>query len=91
LAQSTSDASLTRSFLRSRQIRSQIEKDPSGFRVMTGDRPTGNLHIGHLLGSLQNRLEVQQLGVETFILIAYLPGDHRPRRGRADPASASTR
>jgi tryptophanyl-tRNA synthetase len=70
LAQSTSDASLTRSFLRSNQIREQIEKDPSGFRVMTGDRPTGNLHIGHLLGSLQNRLEVQQLGVETFILIA---------------------
>ena len=70
LAQSTSDASLTRSFLRSSQIRSQIEKDPSGFRVMTGDRPTGNLHIGHLLGSLQNRLEVQRLGVETFILIA---------------------
>jgi tryptophanyl-tRNA synthetase len=70
LAQSTSDASLARSFARSREIRAQIEKDPSGFRVMTGDRPTGNLHIGHLLGSLQNRLEVQQLGVETFILIA---------------------
>lgn len=70
LAQSTSDASLARSFARSREIRAQIEKDPSGFRVMTGDRPTGNLHIGHLLGSLQNRLEVQRLGVETFILIA---------------------
>ncbi len=70
LAQSTSDASLARSVQRSREIRAQIEKDPSGFRVMTGDRPTGNLHIGHLLGSLQNRLEVQQLGVETFILIA---------------------
>ena len=70
LAQSTSDASLTRSVERSREIRAQIEKDPTGFRVMTGDRPTGNLHIGHLLGSLQNRLEVQQLGVETFILIA---------------------
>ena len=70
LAQSTSDASLARSIARSVEIRAQIEKDPSGFRVMTGDRPTGNLHIGHLLGSLQNRLEVQQLGVETFILIA---------------------
>jgi tryptophanyl-tRNA synthetase len=70
LAQSTSDASLVRSVARSHEIRAQIEKDPSGFRVMTGDRPTGNLHIGHLLGSLQNRLEVQQLGVETFILIA---------------------
>ena len=61
---------MARSVQRSREIRAQIEKDPSGFRVMTGDRPTGNLHIGHLLGSLQNRLEVQQLGVETFILIA---------------------
>ncbi|HET7725008.1 MAG TPA: tryptophan--tRNA ligase [Propionibacteriaceae bacterium] len=70
LAQSTSDASLARSQQRSRDIRAQIEKDPSGFRVMTGDRPTGNLHIGHLLGSLQNRLEVQRLGVDTFILIA---------------------
>jgi tryptophanyl-tRNA synthetase len=70
LAQSTSDASLARSIARSAEIRAQIEKDPSGFRVMTGDRPTGNLHIGHLLGSLQNRLEVQRLGVETFILVA---------------------
>ncbi len=70
LALSTSDASLARSVARSREILAQIKKDPSGFRVMTGDRPTGNLHIGHLLGSLRNRLEVQQLGVETYILIA---------------------
>ena len=28
-------------------------------RVLTGDRPTGKLHIGHYLGSLKKRVEMQ--------------------------------
>jgi tryptophanyl-tRNA synthetase len=40
-------------------------------RILTGDRPTGRLHIGHYLGSLQNRLAAQQAH-ETFIIIADL-------------------
>lgn len=40
-------------------------------RVLTGDRPTGNLHIGHYFGSLQKRLEMQDNGnYELYILIA---------------------
>lgn len=70
LARSTSDASLRRTEARSAEIEAQIAKDPSGFRVMTGDRPTGNLHIGHYFGSLANRVRIQDAGVETFILIA---------------------
>jgi len=70
LAQSTSEASLRRTEARSIEIEAQIAKDPSGFRVMTGDRPTGNLHIGHYFGSLANRVRIQDAGVETFILIA---------------------
>ncbi len=70
LAASTSDASLRRTEVRSGEIETQIAKDPSGFRVMTGDRPTGNLHIGHYFGSLANRVRIQNAGVETFILIA---------------------
>jgi tryptophanyl-tRNA synthetase len=70
LAQSTSEASLRRTEARSIEIEAQIAKDPSGFRVMTGDRPTGNLHIGHYFGSLANRVRIQNAGVETFILIA---------------------
>ena len=27
--------------------------------VLTGDRPTGKLHIGHYFGSLQNRVKLQ--------------------------------
>lgn len=38
-------------------------------RILTGDRPTGKLHIGHLKGSLQNRVKLQN-EYEQFILIA---------------------
>lgn len=38
-------------------------------RILTGDRPTGKLHIGHLVGSLQNRVRLQE-EYETYILIA---------------------
>ncbi len=55
---------------RSRQLEAQLVKSPQEFRVLTGDRPTGRLHIGHLFGSLQNRVRLQDLGVRTFILIA---------------------
>lgn len=37
-------------------------------RILTGDRPTGKLHIGHLLGSLQGRVKFQE-EYETFITI----------------------
>jgi len=38
-------------------------------RILTGDRPTGPLHIGHYFGSLKQRVELQN-DFETFILIA---------------------
>jgi tryptophanyl-tRNA synthetase len=55
---------------RSKQLELAIGKNPDGYRVLTGDRPTGRLHIGHLFGSLNNRVYLQELGVETFIVIA---------------------
>ena len=40
-------------------------------RILTGDRPTGKLHIGHYFGSLKKRLELQESGeYEPYILIA---------------------
>ena len=40
-------------------------------RSLTGDRPTGNLHIGHYFGSLQNRVKIQEdENIEQFIMIA---------------------
>ncbi len=39
-------------------------------RLLTGDRPTGPLHLGHYFGSLKNRVKLQDEGYETFIIIA---------------------
>ena len=40
-------------------------------RSLTGDRPTGKLHIGHYFGSLQNRVKMQEDDdLERFIMIA---------------------
>jgi tryptophanyl-tRNA synthetase len=55
---------------RSAELEDQIVDDPGRFRVLTGDRPTGSLHIGHYLGTLANRVRLQNLGVEVIVLIA---------------------
>lgn len=70
LAESASDASLERTRARSLEIERQIATDPRPFRILTGDRPTGNLHLGHYFGTLQNRVRLQRAGVETLVVIA---------------------
>lgn len=37
--------------------------------VLTGDRPTGRLHLGHYVGSIQNRLEFEK-DYEQFVMVA---------------------
>lgn len=55
---------------KSQQLEKDLASHPEKYRVLTGDRPTGRLHIGHLFGSLQNRVRLQKLGVPTYIVIA---------------------
>jgi tryptophanyl-tRNA synthetase len=43
---------------------------PGDFRVLTGDRPTGPLHLGHYFGTLRNRVLLQERGVDMFVIIA---------------------
>lgn len=40
--------------------------------ILTGDRPTGRLHVGHYVGSLKRRVELQNSGIydKIFIMIA---------------------
>jgi tryptophanyl-tRNA synthetase len=38
-------------------------------RILTGDRPTGKLHLGHYVGSLKNRVKLQH-DYDTFLIIA---------------------
>jgi len=40
-------------------------------RILTGDRPTGRLHLGHLVGTLENRVKFHK-EYETFLIIADL-------------------
>ena len=55
---------------RSEALWNLLPAHPERYRVLTGDRPTGSLHVGHYFGSLQNRVRIQNLGVTTFIVIA---------------------
>jgi tryptophanyl-tRNA synthetase len=65
---------VTRSQLASQQrsadLEAAIERDPRAFRILSGDRPTGALHIGHYFGSLANRVRLQDAGVDLLVLIA---------------------
>lgn len=70
LSDSTSEASLRRSVERSEQIWGDLGEHPDRYRMLTGDRPTGHLHLGHYFGSLRNRVALQDRGVDTWVLIA---------------------
>ena len=55
---------------RSATLEAQIAADARRFRILTGDRPTGPLHLGHYFGTLQNRVRLQEAGAELFVLVA---------------------
>ena len=51
-------------------LESEVAEHPERFRVLTGERPTGPLHLGHYFGTVANRVRLQRLGVETFLVVA---------------------
>lgn len=61
-------------FLKQKEIsdktRADIEVNASKYTMLTGDRPTGRLHMGHYFGTLIERVRLQNKGVNTNILIA---------------------
>jgi len=77
----SSTASVAAARERSAQIEARLATDPSGFRVLTGDRPTGALHLGHYLGTLANRVRLQDDGVEVVLVVA----DYQVITDRDDP------
>ena len=62
--------SLAAAARRSAELERQVAAEPRRFRVLTGDRPTGALHLGHYFGTLRNRVRLQDAGTELFVLIA---------------------
>ena len=55
---------------RSDDIRADLPQHPEKYTMLTGDRPTGRLHLGHYFGSIQHRVEYQNLGIQCYVLIA---------------------
>lgn len=51
-------------------LRGAVAAAPHEHRVLTGERPTGPLHLGHLLGTIVERVRLQRSGVETFVILA---------------------
>ena len=55
---------------RSNEVHADLEKNAEKYTMLTGDRPTGRLHLGHYFGTLVDRVRLQNLGVHTNIVIA---------------------
>jgi tryptophanyl-tRNA synthetase len=52
------------------ELEAALIRNPGAHRVLTGDRPTGPLHLGHYFGTLANRVRLQNLGVDVLVLVA---------------------
>lgn len=61
-------------FQASKKISDEIKADlplhPEKYTMLTGDRPTGRLHMGHYFGTIKERVKLQELGITTRIIIA---------------------
>jgi tryptophanyl-tRNA synthetase len=77
------DGSFADAEARSARLEAALARNPAAHRVLTGDRPTGPLHLGHYFGTLQNRVRLQNLGVQLFVLVA----DYQTITDRDSPES----
>ena len=64
------EGSFEASLKRSNAIRADFAENPGKYRMLTGDRPTGRLHLGHYFGSIMHRVQMQNAGIDSMVLIA---------------------
>ncbi|MBH0123195.1 tryptophan--tRNA ligase [Rhodococcus sp. CX] len=62
--------SLATSVERSETLRTAVAANPGRYRVLTGERPTGPLHLGHYFGTVAERVRLHDSGVDTFVVLA---------------------
>ena len=65
----TSDTFLA-SKKKSDEIKADLAVHPEKYTMLTGDRPTGRLHLGHYFGTIKERVKLQDAGITTRIIIA---------------------
>lgn len=64
------DGSFEAAKRKSDAIRADFDVNPGKYCMLTGDRPTGRLHLGHYFGTLKGRVDLQNRGIHTNIVIA---------------------
>ncbi|WP_167477975.1 tryptophan--tRNA ligase [Nocardia arthritidis] len=62
--------SFTATRARSDQLAADVAAHPDRYRILTGERPTGPLHLGHYFGTIAERVRLHGRGVDTFIILA---------------------
>ena len=65
-----SEDSFEASKKRSDAIVADLEVHPGKYTMLTGDRPTGRLHMGHYFGTIKERVRLQNKGIATNVIIA---------------------
>ena len=55
---------------RSNEVHADLLLHPENYTMLTGDRPTGRLHLGHYFGTLVDRVRLQDMGIKTNVVIA---------------------
>lgn len=58
------------SIKKSDALKEDLLLHPTKYVMLTGDRPTGRLHLGHYFGTIQERVKLQDKGVPTRVVIA---------------------
>lgn len=51
-------------------VKGDLAEHPEKYVMLSGDRPTGRLHLGHYFGTLKERVTLQDAGIKTNIIIA---------------------
>lgn len=51
-------------------LKEDLFEHPTKYVMLTGDRPTGRLHLGHYFGTIKERVNLQNKGVPTRVVIA---------------------
>lgn len=51
-------------------LKEGLFEHPTKYIMLTGDRPTGRLHLGHYFGTIKERVNLQNKGVPTRVVIA---------------------
>ena len=52
------------------EVKAGLAERPGSYTMLTGDRPTGRLHLGHYFGTIVERVKLQDAGVVPYIVIA---------------------